>query len=295
MKTMTRVLAAMLVTGLLLAQDAYLADVQKWRQQQEANLKKDDGWLTVAGLFWLNEGENGVGAGKANQIVLPPGSAPERVGSFAFRGGKTIFTAALGVPVTVGGKPVQKIEMRLDTPDPATILAVRDLSMFVIQRGDRYGIRLRDKNSSFRRAFTGLHWFPVSGSWRIRAKFVPYNPPKRIPILNVLGQTEQSPCPGVATFRIAGKEYRLEPVAEGDELFFIFKDLTSGKETYPAGRFLYAAKAQNGEVILDFNKAYNPPCAFTPYATCPLPPPQNRLAVRIPAGELTFHSPTAAK
>jgi uncharacterized protein (DUF1684 family) len=291
---MILVLAAM-STGLLFAQDSYVADVQKWRQQREANLKKDDGWLTVAGLFWLNEGENRVGAGEANQIVLPPGSAPERVGSFAFRGGKTIFTAAPGVPVTSGGKPVLKIEMQPDTPGPATVITVRDLSMFVIQRGDRYGIRLRDENSSFRRTFTGLHWFPVSGSWRIRAKFVPYNPPKQIPILNITGQTVQSPCPGYASFRIAGNEYKLEPIAEGDELFFIFKDLTSGKETYPAGRFLYADKAQNGEVILDFNKAYNPPCAFTPYATCPLPPPQNRLTLRIPVGELTYHSPEAAK
>ena len=295
MRTMIRILAALLLMGVLLAQDPYLADVEKWRQQREANLQKDDGWLTVAGLFWLNEGENRAGAGKANQIVLPPGSAPERIGSFTFRGGKTIFTAAPGVQVTADGKPVRTIEMRPDTPGPATIITVRDLSMFVVQRGDRYGIRLRDKNSSFRRAFTGLHWFPASGSWRIRAKFVAYNPPKQIPILNILGQTEQSLCPGVASFRIAGKEYRLEPVAEGDRLFFIFKDLTSAKETYPAGRYLYADKAQNGEVILDFNKSYNPPCAFTPYATCPLPPPQNRLAVRIPAGELNYHSPAAAK
>ncbi len=283
--------SALILTTVLLAETPYVAEVEKWRRQREANLKRDDGWLTVAGLFWLKEGDNRVGTGKANQIVLPPGSAPEQVGDFVFHGGKTVFNAERGVQVTSGGKPVQTLQMRPD----ADIIAVRDLSMFVIQRGDRYGIRLRDKNSTFRRAFTGLRWFPANESWRIRAKFVPYNPPKQIPILNIIGQTEMNACPGYASFQIAGKEYRLEPTAEGDELFFVFRDLTSGEETYPSGRFLYADKPRNGEVILDFNKAYNPPCACTPYATCPLPPPQNRLAVRIPAGELTYHSPAPGK
>jgi uncharacterized protein (DUF1684 family) len=284
-----------LISGVLCAQPAYKAEVEKWRQEREASLRKDDGWLAVAGLVWLKEGENHVGAGAANQIVLPPQSAPERVGTFVLRSGKTAFTAERGVGVTSGGKPVQSLEMRPDTPGPADIIAVGDLSMQVIKRGSRYGIRLRDKNSSFRREFTGLRWFPVDEAWRIQVKFVPYNPPKQIPVLNIIGDTELETCPGYVAFRLAGKEYRLEPIAEGNRLFIIFRDLTSGKETYPSGRFLYAGAPRDGQVILDFNKAYNPPCAFTPYATCPLPPPQNRLAVRIPAGELTYHSAVRGK
>jgi uncharacterized protein (DUF1684 family) len=280
---------AVLMSSALCAQSAYKAEIEKWRQEREASLQKDDGWLTVAGLFWLKEGENRAGAAAANQIVLPPRSAPERAGTFVLRGGKTTFTAERGANVTSGAKPVQSLEMRPDTPGPADIIAVGDLTMHVIKRGSRYGIRLRDKNSSFRREFKGLRWFPVDEAWRIQAKFVPYNPPKQIPVLNIIGDTERETCPGYLAFRIGGKEYRLEPIAEDNRLFIIFRDLTSGKETYPSGRFLYADAPRDGQVVLDFNKAYNPPCAFTPYATCPLPPRKNRLQVRIPAGELTSH------
>jgi len=286
---MSRLTVSLVVAALLGAQTSYRTEIEKWRQTREANLKKDDGWLTVAGLFWLKEGSNRAGTDASNQIVLPQGSAPARVGSFVLRAGKTTFTAEIGVAVTSGGKPVQSLQMRSDTPGPPDIITVGRLSMFVITRGARTGIRLRDKDSSFRREFTGLRWFPADEAWRIRAKWVPYTPAKQIDVLDIIGDTERQPCPGYASFQIAGKEYRLEPIAEDDQLFFIFRDLTSGKETYPSGRFLYADAPRNGQVVLDFNKAYNPPCAFTPYATCPLPPPQNRLGVRIPAGELNYH------
>jgi uncharacterized protein len=281
--------AVVLMAGALCAQPAYKAEIEKWREQREASLKKDDGWLTVTGLFWLKEGENRVGTTPNNEIVLLPQSAPARLGSFLFRGGKTIFTAENGANVTSGGKPVQRLDMRPDAAGPADSIAVRDLSMHVIKRGSRYGIRLRDKNSSFRREFKGLRWFPVDEAWRIRAKLVPYNPPRQIAVPNILGDTNQEICPGYLAFRLGGKEYRLEPIAEDSQFFIIFRDLTAGKETYPSGRFLYADAPRDGQVVLDFNKAYNPPCAFTPYATCPLPPRQNRLQVRIPAGELTYH------
>jgi uncharacterized protein len=286
-----RSLTIMALIGVVLSgQPSYKAEIEKWRREREANLRKDDGWLTVAGLVWLKEGENRAGTGASNQIVLPPQSAPASVGTFVLHGGKTTFTAERGAQVTSGGKPVRSLEMRPDTPGPPDVIAIRDLTMQVVKRGVRYGIRLRDKNSSYRKEFKGLHWFPVDEAWRIRAKFVPYNPPKQIAVLNIIGDTEQDPCPGYLTFTLAGKEYRLEPIAEDNQLFVIFRDLTAGKETYPSGRFLYADAPRDGQVILDFNKAYNPPCAFTPYATCPLPPPQNRLAVRIPAGELTYHA-----
>ncbi len=289
------VIGSLTVAALLSAQAPYKAEIEKWRQTREANLEKDDGWLTVAGLYWLKEGVNRVGTDGSNQVVLPQGSAPARVGSFVLRAGKTTFTTEAGVAVTSGGKPIQSLAMRSDTPGPADVIAVGRLSMFVIQRGKRLGIRLRDTKSSFRSGFTGLDWFPVDEAWRIRAKWAPYTPIKQIDVLSIIGDTERQPCPGYASFQIAGKEYRLEPVLEDGQLFFIFKDLTAGQETDPSGRFLYADPPREGQVILDFNKAYNPPCAFTPYATCPLPPPQNRLAVRIPAGELVYHHSQSGK
>jgi len=295
MRTIRSLALAVLFGGMVCAQSSYKAEIEKWRQERAANLQKDEGWLTVAGLFWLKNGENRVGTAANNEIVLPTQSAPARVGSFQFRGGKTIFTAEGGVEVTSGGKPVRTLEMKSDVPGPEDIIKVGALSMFVIKRGDRYAIRLRDTNSSFRKQFSGLHWFDVDEAWRIRAKWIPYNPPKKIAVLNIVGITEPASCPGYASFRIAGKEYRLEPTAEEDQLFFVFRDLTAGKESYPAGRFLYAGAPRDGYVTLDFNKAYNPPCAFTPYATCPLPSSKNRLPVRIPAGELVYHSPAKGK
>ncbi|MDR3677832.1 MAG: DUF1684 domain-containing protein, partial [Acidobacteriota bacterium] len=173
----------------------------------------------------------------------------------------------------------------IGSPD---VLRVRSLSMFVIHRGNRFGIRLKDKDSEARRKFTGTHWFPVAEEYRVTAKFVPYTPPRKIAVPNILGDVEQEDCPGYVEFTLKGRQYRLDPVSAGNELFFIFRDLTAGKETYPSGRFLNTAGAKNGEVVLDFNQAVNPPCAFTPYATCPLPPAQNHLPVRIEAGELRY-------
>lgn len=160
--------------------------------------------------------------------------------------------------------------------------------MFVIHRGNRYAIRLKDTGSKFRQEFTGLHWFPVRASYRVTARFVRYETPKMIAIPNILGETEKEASPGYVVFTLQGHPFRLYPVVEGNQLFFIFHDQTSGKETYPSGRFLDADLPKEGKVLLDFNKAYNPPCAFTPYATCPLPPKQNRLATRIEAGELNY-------
>lgn len=294
-KIRSLVAVVLMAGGSLFAQTTYKAGIEQWRKEREANLRKDSGWLTVAGLFWLKNGENRAGTAAINEIALPPQSAPARVGSFLFRNGKTVFTAESGVEVSAAGKPVRTLEMKPDVPGPADTITIGALSMLVIRRGDRYAIRLRDSNSSFRKQFSGLHWFDVDEAWRIRAKWVPYNPPKKVGVLNIIGITEPAICPGYASFRLAGKEFRLEPTAEDDQLFFVFRDLTAGKETYPSGRFLYAAAPSDGYVILDFNKAYNPPCAFTPYATCPLPSPQNRLQVRIPAGELVYHSPAPAK
>ena len=268
--------------------DDYLRSIEQWRHKREASLKSDGGWLTVVGLFWLREGENRFGADPSNEIALPAGSVPARAGVFELHSGKTRFRVEGSVKATLNGQLANSGELKPDTSARPDTLRMGTLSLFVIQRGGRYGIRLKDTNSQFRREFRGLKWFPVSRAYRVNAKWVPYHPPKKISILNVLGMTERQNCPGYAEFTLEGRQLHLYPVIEepdGHSLFFIFKDLTSGQGTYPAGRFLYAEPAREGKVVLDFNQAYSPPCAFTPFATCPLPPRQNHLSVKIEAGE----------
>jgi uncharacterized protein len=276
------------------ATEDYAVEIQKWRRDREARLRSDDGWLTVAGLFWLKDGPNRFGADPGNDIVLPEGSAPPRAGTFELAAGKTSVEVQPGVEVTCEGKPVARRALRSDTGGAAPdVLKLGDLSLFVIERGGRYAIRLRDRNSKLRQQFTGLRWFPVKESYRVTARYVSYPSLKPVVVPNILGATEKMPSPGYAVFDLDGKEVRLEGVFEepqATQLFFIFKDATSGKETYPAGRFLYSDLPKNGAVVLDFNRAYNPPCAFTPFATCPLPPEQNRLPMRIEAGELRYGS-----
>jgi uncharacterized protein (DUF1684 family) len=278
------VLAALSLLFPQAAPQRYRAEIEQWRRNRQAALLAEDGWLTVVGLFWLKEGKNTVGAGPSNDIVLPKGSAPDQVGVFEFHDGKVSFQAAAGVTVSINGRRAATAILKPDTSGAPGLLRIRDLTMFVIERGGRYAIRLKDKNSSARRDFHGLDYFPVNERYRVRAKFVPYKPPRKIAIPNILGGTEEDTSPGYVVFRLEGREFRLVPVESGDMLFFIFKDQTAGKETYPAGRFLFTGLPEKGEVELDFNKAVNPPCAFTAFATCPLPPEENILPVRIEAG-----------
>jgi uncharacterized protein (DUF1684 family) len=268
------------------ADRAYLQEIQKWREGYEADLKLDNSWLALAGLFWLKDGENRFGSWSANSIVLPAGSAPEAAGTFLFHEGKTTLAPGRGVPLMLNGEPVRaKTLVKPDSSGNPDRVTLGPLSMIVIQRGVRYGIRLWDNRSPARREFRGTQWFPVKESYRVAARFHPYPQPQVIPILNILGDTEPNPSPGFATFTMHGKPCRLEPVLENNQLFFLFQDATSGKQTYPAGRFLYSDLPKDGKVVLDFNKAHNPPCAFTSYATCPLPPRQNHLPVAVEAGE----------
>ena len=255
----------------------YQQEIAGWQKSRAAGLMAEGGWLSVAGLFWLHEGTNSFGKDPSLEIALPDG--PPRAGHFDLHGGTVTVTT-----VTTGGAAR---EMKPDSPDKVRIGRV---SLFVIKRGDRYGIRMKDPEAATRRDFHGLDYFAVNEQWKVTARWVAE--PHQIPILNVLGQTEMSECPGYAVFRIGGKEYKLYPIIEepgAKELFYIFKDQTSGKETYPAGRFLYSEMPKDGRVVLDFNKAYSPPCAFTDFATCPLPPKENQIPVRIEAGEKKTH------
>lgn len=286
---MARLAAALLCLALFgAAPSSYEASIQAWRAAREERLKANDGWLTVAGLFWLHPGENICGSDPKADILLPAGRAPARVGIFTFDSGKTRFQIYKGAHVLINGKPGTATELRSDLTGHPDTVQIGDFTMFVIQRENRFGVRLKDINSKFRREFTALRWYPVKPRYRVIASWTPYDSPRKIAIPNILGETEYEPSPGYATFDLMGHSYRLDPTVEGKQLFFVFRDGTSGKTTYGAGRFLYADMPKEGRVVLDFNKAYNPPCAFTPYATCPLPPKQNRLTVKIEAGELKY-------
>ena len=285
-----RTILAVAIMALAMAADVpYKQQIEQWRANREARLKADDGWLSVAGLFWLKGGDNTVGTASDCAMVLPAGSAPARVGVFHFQDGKTSFRAAPGVAAAVNGKPAESAELKPDDDkDGPDVVSINALTMYVIHRGDKYGIRLKDRNSEYRRNFNGLHWYPMRPEYRVTAKFVAWPKPKEIPIANILGQTEATPSPGYLEFTLHGVALHLDAVTEDNTLFLIFRDRTAGKTTYGAGRFLNTDMPKDGVVELDFNKAYNPPCAFTPYATCPLPPPQNRLAVAIEAGEMKY-------
>lgn len=270
---------------------AYRQQIEKWHTERAASLTKEDGWLTLVGLFWLKEGENRLGSDQANDIRLPQGKAPQFAGSLRVEKGVVTLVAQPQSGITSAGQPVTSLVLKSDADEEPTVLNLGTLSFYLIKRGDQLGLRVKDKENPARTNFAGLDYFPVDSKWLIASKFEPYNPPKMIPITNVLGMVEDQPSPGRLVFDVAGKPYSLDAIAEQGtkELFVIFKDETSGKETYGAGRYLYADPADaSGIVQLDFNKAYNPPCAFTSFATCPLPPMQNKLAMRVEAGEKQY-------
>ena len=202
-----------------------------------------------------------------------------------------MLRVAPGVTVNVNNQPAREMELKTDSNDTKPdVVTVGSLKLTVIKRSNRIGLRVRDLNSRARREFKGLHWFPIRQSLRVVATFTPFEKPKEMTIVNVLGDELKMTNPGILSFTLNGRTFQLKPVVENDhELFIIFRDRTARKSTYPAGRFLYTDLPKNGKVILDFNKAENPPCAFTKFATCPLPPRQNFLPIKIEAGELTYH------
>ncbi|HEV2704598.1 MAG TPA: DUF1684 domain-containing protein [Pyrinomonadaceae bacterium] len=267
---------------------SYAQQVEQWKAQRLASLKGEEGWLALVGLFWLKEGENRFGSDPAGEIVLPAGKAPKLAGVLRMSGDTVRLEAQPGVEITHEGKAVSTLDLRSDADGKPTVLNLGSLSFNLIERGGRLGLRVRDKENPARVNFKGLEYYPTNERWRVEARFEPFNPPKSIPIVNVLGMQEDTPSPGTLHFEVGGKSYSLDALSEAgaSELFIIFADETSGRETYGAGRYLYADPPDaQGKVLLDFNKAYSPPCAFTEYATCPLPPQQNKLPLRIEAGE----------
>ncbi len=272
---------------------AYMEEIETWHQKRIANLTKADGWLTLAGLFWLKEGENRFGSDRTNDMVFPAGKAPAFMGSIFLDHGLTKVAVKPGVQVNiVDSTEITEAVLYSDANAKATVLEHGSLTWFIIKRGEKLGVRLRDREHLSRLQFKGIKRYPVDPAWRVTARFEPYPSAKSIPIVNVKGVVENMSCPGSLHFTLQNKNYQLDALAEPNDaqLFIIFRDETSGQETYGSGRFLYAAKPnEKNETILDFNKSYNPPCAFTPFATCPLPPKQNELNLAIRAGEKSYH------
>jgi uncharacterized protein (DUF1684 family) len=267
------------------------AGVLQWREQRFSSLTSDTGWLTLAGLFWLREGRNSFGSSSGNDLVLNTPALANTAGVFELTGRTVRFLAQSAGGVTLAGAPAGDVVLKTDASGDPTILASGTLRFFVIERGGKFAVRVRDLNNRRRREFRGLQYFPISSSWVVTAHFVPYPAGRRIKIINILGMEEEDVSPGAVVFTKDGREWRLDTVQEGPgepELFIMFADGTSGRETYGGGRFLYIPLPSANSATLDFNKAFNPPCALNDFATCPLPPPQNRLQLRVEAGELKY-------
>ncbi|HEX4618449.1 MAG TPA: DUF1684 domain-containing protein [Steroidobacteraceae bacterium] len=267
------------------------AAIARWRAERVESLTGDGGWLTLAGLFWLKEGDNTFGRAPGNSLALDNAALADTAGSFVLSGHQVRFVARPGSGVSHDGRPVTTLDLAPDTSGAPTVLASGALRFYVIERAGNLGVRVRDLANPHRTGFRGLEYFPVSTDWVVDARFERYQPAHHIRIVNILGMELEMESPGALVFTKAGHEWRLDTVLEepGDrELFIMFADATSGHETYGAGRFLYIPMPQGATVAVDFNKAYNPPCALNEFATCPLPPWQNRLKLRVAAGEKKY-------
>jgi uncharacterized protein (DUF1684 family) len=277
-------------TGSAMAGDDYTASVEKVRAARLDTLKAPGGWLSLIGLEWLQPGANRIGSAPDNDIVLKAG--PAHLGTVTVDNDGTVaIELAKGSGALVDGREVQRATLVDDggTGRKATEVRFGSANFFVISRDGKKALRVKDENADSRQHFKGLDYFAIDPSWRVVADWVPFDPPHELEIGNVLGTIDKEKVPGKAVFVRDGHTYELYPIQEEpDSLFFVFADRTSGKETYGAARFLDTPLAKDGKLVLDFNEARNPPCAFTPYATCPLAPPENRLDVRVTAGEKKY-------
>ncbi|MFV2073448.1 MAG: DUF1684 domain-containing protein [Thermoanaerobaculales bacterium] len=270
---------------------AYRAEVEQWRADRLEKLTAEDGWLSLTGLNWLTPGENRFGSAPDSAVVLPDSSIPEIAGLLILGPNNTVAAhAAPGSGVQINGEPLATASLRSDAEGEPDIITAGRISFYIIDRDGRMGARVKDPQSPARAEFAGIENFPVDEAYRVTARFESYQAPREVAIPTVLGQDTSMIATGLLRFTIDGCEQTLEPYVESpddERLFLIFRDPTSGDSTYGAGRFLSAdAPGEDATTVLDFNRAYNPPCAFTPYATCPLPPPQNMLEVPIEAGEM---------
>ncbi|HEY5692040.1 MAG TPA: DUF1684 domain-containing protein [Cyclobacteriaceae bacterium] len=268
----------------------YQNEMETWHANREESLKSENGWLNLAGLYWLNEGFNTFGSAPTNDVVFPEGKMEANAGTFVVQNGKVTIEVAKGVEIRMDSLAITKEVIHYPDSSFYPVLSQGSLRWLIIDRSGKLGVRLRDVESETVANFQGIDRYPVDIDWRLEATFEKYDPIRQIDITNILGQTYQQPGPGALVFTIDGNEYRLDVIDEGgEEYFVIFGDKTNEHETYPSGRYMYVNQPDaEGKIVVDFNKAYNPPCAFTDYATCPLPPRQNLLDVAITAGEKNF-------
>jgi len=265
------------------------ADWIAWQAQRSESVAGTNGWTTLIGLHWLHEGDNSAGSGSTNDAVLHSDKLPASVGTFLRRGTNVSFTTAVDANVQVSGQRIQQVDIVTDTSTNPTRLKIGSISIVVIQRGERIGLRVRDSESPARRNFKGLPYFPYDPAWRLEGRFSAYPETQRLRVPDITGSFQNFPSPGEIIFNAGGSEWRLAVAIESDlpDYFVMFHDDTANDKTYPAGRFLYVEKPLSGDrVVIDFNRAYTPPCGFTEFATCPLPPRQNWLPFPIKAGEL---------
>lgn len=289
--------ALLLLPGLLWARDAKPAassktntqrsqpvqSFDKWKAGLVDDLKQN--WLPLAGLFWLKPGDNSFGSAADNAIVFPKG--PAHAGVFTLQGQGVTVKLAADAHATIAGKAVTVSPLQPDTSGNRTVVEMGNLRFHVIKRGERVGIRLKDLDSDAVKNYRGPVFYPANAAYRVTATWIPADGKKTVDVPNILGDVTHTPVPGTVEFTVNGQKMQLTSLG-GDpakSLFFVFNDPTAKTDTYPGGRFLDTDPVVNGKVVLDFNRAYNPPCAVTPYATCPLAPKQNRLDVAIPAGE----------
>ena len=269
---------------------AYVAEIEEWRSGRLARLTADDGWLTLTGLFWLEPGENLFGSADGNTVALPDESIPEIAGRLVLGpDGMVVAIAEDGAGIEVNGKPLTEATLKTDAEGKPDVVTAGRIQFYIIDREGRIAARVKDPEAPTRTTFEGIDHFPIDEAFRVEARLEPYEEPRVVAIPTVLGEDTAMLAPGVLHFTINGTEHTLEPYLSGpanDQYFLIFRDATSAVTTYGAGRFLSATAAgEDGTTVLDFNLCYNPPCAFTPHATCPLPPPQNWLLASVEAGE----------
>jgi uncharacterized protein len=267
----------------------YNQEIETWRASRLERLISSDGWLTLVGLHFLKEGESTIGTADDNAVVLLAG--PEHLGTVILEtNGKVRLKVNPGVGALVDGREVLSAELAQDAAGNPTLVTSRTMSFYVIDRGGKRALRVKDSGSARRRDFVGIDHYPIDDSWRIEAKWVPFDRPRDVMIKNILGQESNAMVLGKVVFERDGHTFELLPLQEslGEPLFIIIADATSGTETYAAARFVYADAPVDGKVLLDFNKAVNPPCAFTPFATCPLPPQENVLTIPVTVGEKDY-------
>ncbi len=270
------------------ASEEYMSEIENWRAKRINNLKSETGWLNLVGLFWLKEGENTFGSAKDNDVIFPE-STPMYMGKFILDNGTVKVIINKDINIKIGDKQIESAELKNDLEGKPTILSWKNFRWFIIKRGDKFGVRLRNLEADLVKNFEGIEYFPVNEKWKVKAKFIQYKIPKILEIPTIIGTIEEDTAKGYLQFSIDGENFTLDPIESGEKFFIIFADKTSGKETYGGGRFLYVPKPDStGITTIDFNKAYNPPCAFTKYATCPLPPKDNYLKLAITAGEKNY-------